>query len=198
MKKILFIAMAAVAFTFTSCKDQKAPVQGEGEVEQEEVYAPADSLKALLEANDTTAFSAFLTAAQTKIDELKNTDPSKAKEYLAAIQNFLKENGEKIKAFAGTGALATLIDNVSNLPEIAVEGATDAVNEAVDKGKEAVDGAIEAGKDVVDEAKEKVEDAKDAVGDAAQKAQDKVEGAVDDAKGKAADALQGAADALKK
>ena len=210
MKKYLFIAMAAVAMTFTSCKNEPAPqpAPGEGEEIEAEVveYSPADSLKAAFDANDSGKFNEFLTQAKAKIDELKDTDPATAKKYLEAVQNFLKEKGDAIKTFVGTNtALATLIDNVNKLPEIkvpdVVEGAKDAVEGAVEQGKEAVGDAVEKGKEAVEGAKDQVEGAvekgKEAVGDAVEKGKEKVEGAVDDAKGKAADALQNAADKLK-
>ena len=144
MKKYLFIAMAAVAMTFTSCKNEPAPqpAPGEGEEIEAEVveYSPADSLKAAFDANDSGKFNEFLTQAKAKIDELKDTDPATAKKYLEAVQNFLKEKGDAIKTFVGTNtALATLIDNVNKLPEIkvpdVVEGAKDAVEGAVEQGK---------------------------------------------------------------
>ena len=171
MKKFLFIAVAAAAVTFTSCTNEKAPVAPEPEPEAVELVSE-DSLASFIEAADTTAISNFLTEAQAKIEELKNTDPVKAKEYLAKIQALLKENADKIKAFVGTGAVASVIDAVNSLPEIevpdvtdaaaeAVEGAKDAAAEAVDNAKEAVEGAADAAKDAaadaVDNAKEAVE-----------------------------------------
>ena len=196
MKKFLFIAVAAAAVTFTSCTNEKAPVPTEPEPEAVELVSE-DSLASFIEAADTTAISNFLTEAQAKIEELKNTDPVKAKEYLAKIQALLKENADKIKAFVGTGAVASVIDAVNSLPEIevpdvtdaaaeAVEGAKDAAAEAVDNAKEAVEGAADAAKDAaadaVDNAKEAVEDAKDAAADkaaeAVDKAADKIKGAI--------------------
>ena len=185
MKKFLFIAVAAAAVTFTSCTNEKAPVPTEPEAPEVELVSE-DALASFIEAADTTAISNFLTEAQAKIEELKNTDPVKAKEYLAKIQALLKENADKIKAFVGTGAVASVIDAVNSLPEIEVPDVADAAAEAVDDAKEAVEGAADAAKDAaadaVDNAKEAVEDAKDAAADkaaeAVDKAADKIKGAI--------------------
>ena len=198
MKKFLFIAVAAAAVTFTSCTNEKAPVPTEPEPEAVELVSE-DSLASFIEAADTTAISNFLTEAQAKIEELKNTDPVKAKEYLAKIQALLKENADKIKAFVGTGAVASVIDAVNSLPEIEVPDVTDAAAEAVDGAKEAVEGtanaAVDAANEKVNEAAakvdEKVEAGKKAVEDAANKA-------VEDGKAAAADAVNKAADKLLK
>ena len=178
MKKFLFIAVAAAAVTFTSCTNEKAPVPTEPEAPEVELVSE-DSLASFIEAADTTAISNFLTEAQAKIEELKNTDPVKAKEYLAKIQALLKENADKIKAFVGTGAVASVIDAVNSLPEIEVPDVTDAAAEAVEG---AADAAKDAAADAVDNAKEAVEDAKDAAADkaaeAVDKAADKIKGAI--------------------
>ncbi|MBO4819842.1 MAG: hypothetical protein J5548_00040 [Prevotella sp.] len=196
MKKFLFIAMAAVAVTFTSCKNDPAPqpTPGEGEEVETVELVPADSLKSFIEAADTAKISNFLTEAKTKIEELTKTDPAKAKEYLAAIQGLLKENADKIKAFVGTGIVANLVDEVSKLPEITVP-------DVVEDAKDAVENAAEGAKDVVEGAKDKVEgaveDVKEAAGDAAQKVEDKAAEVKDKAAEKVAEGADKAADAIK-
>ena len=207
MKKYLFIAMAAVAMTFTSCKNEPAPqpAPGEGEEIEAEVveYSPADSLKAAFDANDSGKFNEFLTQAKAKIDELKDTDPATAKKYLEAVQTFLKEQGDAITKFVGGNtAVATLVKEVSEfkLPDVPGE-VKDAVDGAVEQGKEAVGDAVEKGKEAVEGAKDQVEGAvekgKEAVGDAVEKGKEKVDGAVDKAKDKAAEGVDKAADAVK-
>ena len=201
MKKVLFIALAAAAMTFTACTDKPAtPVEpAPADSAQVEVIS-VDSLNAVIETGDTTAIGNLFTQVQAKIEELKNVDPAKAKEYLATVQAFLKENAEKIKDKVGTtGAVAGLIDTVTNLPEIELPNVTDAAAEAVDGAKEAVEGtanaAVDAANEKVNEAAakvdEKVEAGKKAVEDAANKA-------VEDGKAAAADAVNKAADKLLK
>ncbi len=200
MKKVLFIALAAAAMTFTACTDKPAtPVEpAPADSAQVEVIS-VDSLNAVIETGDTTAIGNLFTQVQAKIEELKNVDPAKAKEYLATVQAFLKENAEKIKGVVGTGAVAGLIDTVTNLPEIELPNVTDAAAEAVDGAKETVEGAANAAVDAANEkvneaaakVDEKVEAGKKAVEDAANKA-------VEDGKAAAADAVNKAADKLLK
>ncbi len=187
MKKLFFVAMAAVAMTFTACQDKPAPAPAPEEETPEVELVSTDSIAAVIEAADSTQLSTLLTEAQSKIEELKNIDPAKAKEYLAAIQNLLKENAEKIKAFAGTGAVATLVDAVNNLPAIEVPDVAAAAEEAVENAGDAVKDAAEGA----------VEDVKEAAGDAAQAAADKVEEVKDAAADKAAEAVDNTADKLK-
>ena len=193
MKKLFFVAMAAVAMTFTACKKEAAPAPVEPEAPEVELVS-TDSIAAVIEAADSTQLGALLTEAQAKIEELTNIDPAKAKEYLAAIQTLLKENADKIKAFAGTGAVASVIDAVNNLPEIEVPNVADAAKEAVDG---AVEDVKDAAEDVKDAAVEKVEDAKEAVSDAANAAVDKANEIKDAAADKAAEGVDKAADAVK-
>ena len=96
MKKVLFIALAAAAMTFTACTDKPAtPVEpAPADSAQVEVIS-VDSLNAVIETGDTTAIGNLFTQVQAKIEELKNVDPAKAKEYLATVQAFLKENAEE-------------------------------------------------------------------------------------------------------
>ena len=194
MKKLFFVAMAAVAMTFTACKNEApAPTNPEPETSEVELV-PTDSIAAVIEAADSTQLSSLLTEAQAKIEELKNIDPAKAKGYLAAIQALLKENADKIKEFAGTGAVASVIDAVNNLPAIEVPDVAAAAEEAADKAAEGVKDAAEA---VQDAAAEKVEDAKAAVNDAANAAVDKANEVKDAAAEKAAGAIDDAANKLK-
>ena len=200
MKKVLFFALAAAAITFTGCKNEPAAPAPEEEAPEVEVIS-VDSLSAAIEAGDTTAIGNLFTEVQSKIEELKAIDPSKAQEYLATVQAFLKENAEKIKGVVGTGTVASLIDTVTNLPEIEIPNVGEAAAEAVEGVKEdisnAVDEKVDAAKDAVNEkvdaAKEKVDAAKDAVDEKVEAAKE----AADAAKG-AADAAKGAADAAGK
>ena len=193
MKKLFFVAMAAVAMTFTACKNEAPAPAPEPETPEVELVS-TDSIAAVIEAADSTQLSSLLTEAQVKIEELTKIDPAKAKDYLAAIQTLLKENADKIKAFAGTGAVASVIDAVNNLPAIEVPDVAAAAEEAADKAAEGVKDAAEA---VQDAAAEKVEDAKAAVNDAANAAVDKANEVKDAAAEKAAGAIDDAANKLK-
>ena len=195
MKKLFFVAMAADAMTFTACTDKPAaPAAPETEPAPEVELVGIDSIKTVIEAADSTTLSTLLTEAQSKIDQLKGIDAAKAKEYLASLQALLKENAEKIKAFAGTGAVATVIDAVNSLPEIEVPDVAAAAEEAVEG---AVEDVKEAAEGVKDAANEKVEDAKAAVSDAVNAAANKVEEVKDAAAEKTAGAVDDAANKIK-
>lgn len=196
MKKIFFVAIAAVALVFTGCKNEtKAPVVEDEPVAEEVTEFTVDSLATLINAEtpDTTAISSFMEGVQSQIESLKSIDPTKAQEYLAQVQQFLKDNADKIKAVVGTGALAGVIDQVNNLkPESLLEAAKDAVTDkaeeavdaAKDKAEEAVDAAKDKAEEVVNDAKEAVGDAKAKAGEAVDAAKDKANEAIDDAKSK--------------
>ena len=186
--------MAAVAMTFTACKKEAAPAPVPEPETPEVELVSTDSIAAVIEAADSTQLSTLLTEAQAKIQELTNIDPAKAKDYLAAIQTLLKENADKIKAFAGTGAVASVIDAVNNLPAIEVPDVASAAEEAAENAAEGVKDAAEA---VQDAAAEKIEDAKSAVNDAANAAVDKANEMKDAAAEKAAGAIDDAANKLK-
>ncbi|MBR4389070.1 MAG: hypothetical protein IKT00_07815 [Prevotella sp.] len=187
MKKLLFVAIAAVGLCFASCKDKATTDQPAATDSVEAVVEdPAADLQKALEANDSSAFQKIITTVTEKFDALKNLDGdalNKAKEYIAKAQAFLKENAEKITAFVGgNSVISGLLDKVNAIPAealaipAAAEGAADA---AVEGAKDAAEGAVEG--------------AKGAVEGAAAAAADKVEGAVDaakDAAGKAVDAAK--------
>ena len=191
MKKFFLLAMAAVAMTFTACKNEPAAPAPTDEPEAPEVVEiTTDSIAKVIEAGDSTQLGNLLTTIQEQIETLKGTDVAKAKTYLETVQTFLKENADKIKAVVGTGTIASLVDAVNNLPAIEVPdvagAAADAVEGAADAAQDAAQGAVDA-----------AQGAADAAQGAADAAQDAAQGAVDAAKGAAADAVQGAADKVK-
>jgi phage-related protein len=195
MKKSLFIMMAACAIGFTSCgnKSQQAvPVDDEVVAE-----APAIDVEAIfneataqlteqIEANDASKLQQAIEAVQAKVKEILAQNPEAAQEYVQKIQDFLKENAEKIKAVAGDNAaiqaafsalteapaesiisgLKSTLDTAGEAVEGAADAAGNAVEGAADAAQEAVEGAVEDAKDA---AKEKAGEAVDA---AAQKAKD--------------------------
>ena len=191
MKKLFFVAMAAVAMTFNACTDKPATPPVEPETPEVE-FVSTDSIASVIEAADSTQLSALLTEAQEKIEQMKAIDPAKAKEYLAALQTLLKDNAEKIKAFAGTGAVATVIDAVNNLPAIEIPDVAEAAADAVEG---AAEGVKDAAENVVDEAIEAVDNAKQAAGDAAEAVKDAAAEKVDEAANAAAEKVNEAANA---
>ena len=195
MKKFFLLAMAAVAMTFTACKNEPAAPAPTDEPEAPEVVEiTTDSIAKVIEAGDSTQLGNLLTTIQEQIETLKGTDVAKAKTYLETVQTFLKENADKIKAVVGTGTIASLVDAVNDLPAIEVPDVAAAAEEAVEG---AVEDVKEAAEGVKDAANEKVEDAKAAVSDAADAAANKVEEVKDAAAEKTAGAVDDAANKIK-
>ena len=213
MKKVLFMALAAAAFTFTSCGNNKAqaPVEeaiDSTEVALEEANAAADEVIAqLADAQDANALQGILETVKAKVAEFISKNPEIAKEYLAKVQGFLKDNADKIKAVVGeNAAVAGLLNTVSAIPSESVDAlvnAGDALKaigiDAASLAGKAVDAAGDAVENVKDAAVEKAAGAVDAVKDAKDAAVDKAANAVNEGKEKASEAIdKAAADAKKK
>ena len=210
------MAIAAAAFTITSCTGNKtnAPVEEAIDtlaVLTEEAYTAADemvsNLGSLLENKDLTAFQGALEAVKTKIAEFIGKNPEVALGYIGKVQSFLKDNADAIKAFVGkNAAISSLVDGIANIPSDSVDkllGASEALGALGIDTKSLITNAAEnAVEGAIDNAKEAVGNAADAVKDAAetavQDAKDKAADAVQGAKDKAADAVDKGADAVKK
>lgn len=177
MKKFFLLAMAAVAMTFTACKTEPAaPAEPEAPAE-EVVLIETDSIAKVIEAADSTQLSSLLTTVQEQIENLKNTDPAKAKEYLATIQNFLKENADKIKAFAGDNESVNAA--ISALTAAPADAIVSGLSSAIGAAGDAVEGAVEDAKDAAaDKAEEVKEAAKEQAGEAVDAAANKAKDAL--------------------
>lgn len=205
MKKVFFMALAAVGLMFASCtnKPAQAPVEeaiDSTEVALEEANAAADEVIAqLTDATDATGIQNALEAVKAKVAEFIAKNPEIAKEYLAKVQGFLKDNADKIKGLvAGNAAVAGLLDTVTGIPSESVDALLNAGDALKGLG---IDAASLAGK-AVDAAGDAVEGAKDAAVDAVNDAKDaaveKAADAVEGAKEKAGEAVDKAADGAKK
>ena len=190
MKKILFAVMAVVAIGFTSCGNKtQAPadeVDSAAIVDSLAAEAANISISALseqIEAGDASKLQAVLETIKTKVAELIKTNPEIAKEYVAKVQNFLKENADKVKALVGdNAAVAAAVSAITDIePENVVNGFLQSVGDAATEAKDAA----------VDAVNEQVDAAKDA-------AEQKAEEVKDAAKKQASDAIDGAADKTKK
>ena len=210
MKKIVFAVMAVVALGMTSCGNktqQAAPVDSVAIVDslaEDAATGIIDQLKAQLEAGDASKLQEVLTAAKDKVAELVKQNPEVAREYVAKVQNYLKDNADKVKAVVGdNAAVQAAVSAIADVePEAVVNGLLqsvgDAATDAKDAAKDAAAGAVEAGKTAVEEkasevkaaAQQKVDDAKAAV----QQKADETKAA---AKQKANEAVDNAAAAAK-
>ena len=121
-----------------------------------------------IEAGDASKLQAVLETVKVKVTELIKTNPEIAKEYVAKVQNFLKENADKVKALVGdNAAVAAAVSAITDIePENVVNGFLQSVGDAAEAAKDSVVGAVENAKDAaVDAAKEKANEAVDAAAD---------------------------------
>lgn len=191
MKKILFTVMAVAAIGLTSCgnKAQQAEAVATDSVAvataaaDEAAEATVSELSSQLEAGDVNKFQQALETVKVKVAELIKQNPEIAKQYVAKVQDFLKENADKIKGLVGDNAtVAAAVSAITDAdPANMVNGLLQSVGDAATEAKDAA----------VDAANQKAEEAKQA-------AQDKANEMKDAAKQKASDAVDAAADKTKK
>ena len=183
MKKILLAVMAVAAIGFTACGNKAQ--QGEAtdstavevNVADEEADAAIAALTSNLETKDASKFQQALDAVKAKIAELIKTNPEAAKQYVARVQTFLKENADKVKAVVGeNAAVAAAVSAITDVePDKVVSGLLEQVGDAATEAKDA---AVDAANQKVDEAKQAATDKANEVKDAAK---EKAAGAIDDA-----------------
>ena len=183
MKKILLAVMAVAAIGFTACGNKAQ--QGEAtdstavevNVADEEADAAIAALTSNLETKDANKFQQALDAVKAKIAELIKTNPEAAKQYVARVQTFLKENADKVKAVVGeNAAVAAAVSAITDVePDKVVSGLLEQVGDAATEAKDA---AVDAANQKVDEAKQAATDKANEVKDAAK---EKAAGAIDNA-----------------
>ena len=166
MKKLFFVALAAVAMTFTACKNDKPATDQPQPQENTEVAEVnyTDSLNAALEAKDASKIEQFVNDIKEKV---AGVDAAKFAPQLEAVQNWLKENTDKVKEVLGD-KFGAIVDPVANfdLKSIAgeaTEGVENAVEDVKNAGEEVVEGAKSAVEDVKATGEQVVEDAKASV-----------------------------------
>ena len=190
MKKIVFAVMAMVAIGFTaSCgnKTQQSDLVVDSTAIVDSLASAAaqtdiDAISALFEAGDATKLQEALATVKEKIATLIKENPEVAKEYVAKVQDFLKENADKVKAVVGdNAAAATALSAITETePADIVNGFLSSVGDAATEAKDA---AVDAANQKVDEAKKAVEDKANEAKDAAkQKANDAIDNAAKDVK----------------
>ena len=201
MKKIVFEVMAMVAIGFTACgnKTQQAEVVIDSAAIVDSLASAAaqtdiDAINALLAAGDATKLQEALAAVKEKVAALIKENPEVAKEYVAKVQDYLKENADKVKAVVGdNAAVQTAVSAITETePADIVNGFLSSVGEAATEVKDA---AVDAANQKVDEAKQAVQDKANEVNEAAKQ---KVQETKDAAKQKANDAIDNAAKDVKK
>jgi ElaB/YqjD/DUF883 family membrane-anchored ribosome-binding protein len=200
MKKILLSVMAVAAIGFTSCGNKTQQGEAVDSVAIVDSIATGaaqetiDALSADIEAGDVSKLQATLESIKTSVAKLLKENPDVAKEYVAKVQTFLKENADKVKAIVGDSeAAAAAVSAITEMdPDAVVNGLLEQVGNAASDVKDA---AAEAANEKLEEAKDaanqKVEEAKNA-------ANQKAEEAKNAAKEKANEAIDNAAASAKK
>lgn len=189
MKKIVLAVMAVAAIGFTtSCgnKTQQAEAVDSVAIVDSLASVAADgTISALaggLDGKDANKFQEALATVKEKIASLLKENPEVAKEYVAKVQTYLKENADKIKELAGeNAAIVSAVEAVTAIePASVVSGVLNAVDE---KANEVKDAAVDAANQKVEEGKQAIEDKANEVKDAAkQKANDAIDNAANDVK----------------
>ena len=196
MKKVLFMAIAAVAISFASCTNAaKGDTDAADSTATPAVESVAEDLtkdlQSKLDAKDSNGMQAALATINEKIEVLKKEGKlEEAKALVKQVQDFLTSNAETVKSVIGENeSLNNLVESVKAIPvdalgagQEAVEGVQNAASAAQEKAGEAVDAAKQKTNEAVDAAKQKTNEAVDA---AKQKAADKINETADKAASKA-------------
>lgn len=215
MKKIILMAAAVAAFTFTSCggnntSDANAEnadttaVEGEDALTAEAVSAAEEAtskLDAVLSAEnaDPAKVTEAVQAIEQKVKELQESgNVEAAAAYASKVKTYIEENKEKLQSIDPSSlTVVDLVNAAANLPQSAKDAASDAVeavtgdaSSAKAAGEAAVESAKSAAKSAVNEAKTNVENAAKAkVEEGKAKVQQKADEAVQKGAKKASDAV---------
>jgi len=200
MKKIIFAVLAMVAIGFSACGNKTQQAEAidtaavldsiASEVAQEDINA----ISALFESGDVAKLQEALATVKEKIASLIKDNPELAKEYVIKVQDFLKENADKVKALAGDSeaAVAAVAAVTEVDPEAVVKGLLEQVGDAATEVKDAaVDAANQQVEDAKNAANQKVEETKAA-------AEKQIEDQKNAAKQKTGEAIDNAANKTKK
>ena len=195
MKKIVLAVMAVAAIGFTACGNKTQQAEAVDSVAiidslaAEAAEGPISALTEQIDAKDASKFQEALATVKEKIAELIKSNPEVAKEYVAKVQTFLKDNTDKIKEFVGdNAAIASAVEAITSIePANVVSGFLSAVDSTATNVKDAAidakDAAVDAANQKIEEGKQAVEDKANEVKDAAkQKANDAIDGAAKDVK----------------
>ena len=200
MKKIIFAVLAMVAIGFSACGNKTQQAEAidtaavldsiASEVAQEDINA----ISGLFESGDVAKLQEALATVKEKIASLIKENPDLAKEYVIKVQDFLKENADKVKALAGDSeaAVAAVAAVTEVDPEAVVKGLLEQVGDAATEVKDAaVDAANQQVEDAKNAANQKVEETKAA-------AEKQIEDQKNAAKQKTGEAIDNAANKTKK
>mgnify|MGYP002860534162 CR=1 FL=1 len=179
MKKIVLAVMAVAAIGLASCGNKTAQGENVDSVAIVDSIATGaanetiEALSAQLESKDAGKLQESLVTLKETIAELIKTNPEVAKEYVAKVQAFLKDNAETVKAVVGDNAAVTAA--VAAITEIEPASVVDGLLQKTDnvaadttnidkEAKKAIDKEVdETKKAVKKQAQDEVDEAKKAV-----------------------------------
>lgn len=164
MKKIMFMALTAAAFSFSSCGNttsKDAPdgdtvavsLTAEDQAAEDAVEAAKPVIAELtqkLEANDAEGVAKILDQVKEQIAKL---DPAQTTVYVKQVQDFINSNKDKIQSLvANNAAVNQFVSTITSVN--AEEVANSIINAAKNQVEDAANEAVDAAKD---EAKKAVE-----------------------------------------
>ena len=165
MKKIMFMALAAVAMSFAACggKTGAAADSDSLAVEATEAAAPAEQANqvvALLQEQIQNADPEQVKAISQQVAEQVSAfiaagDEAAAEAYTKVINTFICENVEKLQQSGAATAIAEAIATVQNVPAAIVESTTQAATGVVADANaqaEAAAATVEATKQAIEAA----------------------------------------------
>ena len=193
MKKILLAVVAVVAIGFTSCgnkTEQGKPVDSVALVDSLAEEAISETISALnshIEAGDAEKLQETLESVKVVVEKMVKENPEMAKACIIKLQEYLKENAEKVKSVVGDNKAAqSAIDALISVD--AQDGLAGLIGEMSNEAEQAKDDVEKAAQEA---AQEQVDEAKAA-------AQKKVDETKEEAKKKAGEAIDNAAKDAKK
>ena len=159
---------------------------------KENIASGINNLKTMIENKSASDFTAKLTEVQNNIQQLVQKDPEAAKQYVAQLQEFLKQNSASIKTYAGEQANG-LVNALVNTPAPSIVDALSKGNSDIDK----LSSDVQKAADDINKAKEDIsrakEEGKKALDEAVQakkeEVRNQVQNAVDSKKQEAAKAI---------
>ena len=199
MKKVLLFAALAAAFTFSSCDNKKnAETTNNDSITAEVVdegVEMTNKLNEAIEAKDANMLENTLNDVKTRLGEL---DAENAKGALTTVQNFLKENSEKVVALVGANTgLQNLVNDVTNMTDEGLEALSATKKNAENAAGDVVDAAKNKAEQTVNDVKKDVEAAKQNVDQKVQEVKEAPQKAVDQARDQGKKAVDNAANKVK-
>ena len=190
MKKLFFVALAAVAMTFTACKNETKPAEDQTPQENTEAVAEVnytEELNKALEAKDASKIEQFVNEIKEKVS---GEEVAKYAQKFEEVKKWLADNAETVKSVLGDKAQG-LVDAVNGIDvskflgdaaanvENAVEGAEGSVENVVEGAEGAIENVEKATEDLKATGEKVVEDVKNAPENLKEAGKDALKGAVD-------------------